>query len=75
MQATAEEQLSRFNPLLSAMLPVRARIDRFKESAKEFYFEVVLSFQEQTLPRDIPSSFGWINSMDFYRFAEEGPLE
>ncbi len=33
--------------------------------------EIFLSFQEQTLPEDIPSSFDWINSVDFYRFVEE----
>jgi hypothetical protein len=26
----------------------------------------------QSLPTDIPSSFGWINTIDFYRFVEEG---
>jgi hypothetical protein len=26
----------------------------------------------QSLPTDIPSSFGWINTIDFYRFMEEG---
>jgi hypothetical protein len=34
--------------------------------------EVYLSFQEQTLPQDIPSSFEWINTVDFYRFLQEG---
>jgi hypothetical protein len=33
--------------------------------------EIFLSFQEQTLPQDIPSSFDWINSVDFYRFMEQ----
>jgi hypothetical protein len=32
--------------------------------------EVSLSFKDQTLPTDIPSSFAWINSVDFYRFVE-----
>jgi hypothetical protein len=30
--------------------------------------EVYLSFQEQTLPQDIPSSFEWINTIDFFHF-------
>ena len=30
--------------------------------------EVYLSFMEETIPEDIPSSFGWINTVDFYRF-------
>jgi hypothetical protein len=34
--------------------------------------EVYLSFQEQTLPQDIPSSFEWINTIDFFHFLKEG---
>jgi hypothetical protein len=30
--------------------------------------EIKLSFKEQTIPKDIPSSFAWINTIDFYRF-------
>jgi hypothetical protein len=30
--------------------------------------EIKLSFKEQTIPTDIPSSFAWINTIDFYRF-------
>jgi hypothetical protein len=32
--------------------------------------EIKLSFKEQTIPKDIPSSFGWINTIDFYRFIK-----
>lgn len=32
--------------------------------------EIKLSFKEQTIPRDIPSSFDWINTIDFYRFMK-----
>jgi hypothetical protein len=39
------------------------------------YYELFLSFKEQTLPQDIPSSFEWINRVDFYRFAEQGAQE
>lgn len=34
--------------------------------------EVNLSFMEQSLPEDIPSSFSWINTVDFYAFIWEG---
>jgi len=30
--------------------------------------DVALSFMQQTIPEDIPSSFGWINTLDFYAF-------
>jgi len=29
-------------------------------------------YLEQTLPENIPSSFDWINSVDFYSFAYQG---
>jgi hypothetical protein len=35
--------------------------------------EIQLSFKEQSIPADIPSSFGWINTIDFYRFMKGGP--
>jgi hypothetical protein len=34
--------------------------------------QVDLRILGQSLPTDIPSSFGWINTIDFYRFMEEG---
>jgi hypothetical protein len=33
--------------------------------------EIKLSYKEQTIPKNIPSSFAWINSIDFYRFIED----
>lgn len=34
--------------------------------------EIYLSFREQPLPQDIPSSFDWINTVDFYKLMQEG---
>ena len=34
--------------------------------------QVNLRILGQSLPTDIPSSFGWINTIDFYRFMDEG---
>jgi hypothetical protein len=34
--------------------------------------EVYLSFMEETIPEEIPSSFSWINTVDFYRFMGRG---
>jgi len=34
--------------------------------------QVNLRILGQSLPTDIPSSFGWINTIDFYSFVEEG---
>jgi hypothetical protein len=37
--------------------------------------EIRLSFKEQTIPTEIPSSFEWINTIDFYRFMKGGPAK
>jgi hypothetical protein len=34
--------------------------------------QVNLRILGQSLPTDIPSSFGWINTIDFYTFVDEG---
>jgi hypothetical protein len=34
--------------------------------------EISLRYLEQTLPENIPSSFDWINSVDFYSFVYQG---
>ena len=34
--------------------------------------EISLRYLEQTLPENIPSSFGWINRLDFYSFVRQG---
>jgi len=34
--------------------------------------EISLRYLEQTLPENIPSSFDWINSVDFYSFIHQG---
>jgi hypothetical protein len=35
------------------------------------YAEVYFHFFEKSLPEDIPSSFGWINTVDLYQFLDE----
>jgi len=61
--------------LLSEIESFKGSLRKLETDRRYAYFEVVLSFQEQTLPQDIPSSFEWINTIDFYYFAEEGPQE
>jgi len=34
--------------------------------------EIYLSFMEKSLPQDIPSSFEWVNTVDFYNLMQEG---
>jgi hypothetical protein len=59
--------------LLTELESFKGSLRKLETDRRYAYFEVVLSFQEQTLPQDIPSSFVWINTIDFYYFAEEGP--
>jgi len=35
--------------------------------------EISLRYLEQTVPENIPSSFDWINGVDFYSFIDQGP--
>ena len=49
----------------------KGRLRKLEADRRFAYGEVHLSFKEQTLPEDIPSSFGWINTIDFYRFMQK----
>jgi vacuolar-type H+-ATPase subunit I/STV1 len=51
---------------LSATLQ-RLNVDRTFSRA-----EISLRYLEQTVPENIPSSFDWINGVDFYSFIERG---
>ncbi len=46
----------------------KGRLRKLETDRKFAVGEIKLSFKEQTLPEDIPSSFEWINTIDFYRF-------
>jgi hypothetical protein len=57
--------------LLREIEGLKGRLLRLDNDRRFAYAEVSLSFKEQTLPEDIPSSFEWINTVDFYRFVRE----
>ena len=61
--------------LLSELEGFKGSLRKLDVYRRYAYFEVVMSFKEQAIPQDIPSSFGWINTIDFYRFAEGGTWE
>jgi hypothetical protein len=54
-------------------------IEELKIKLRKIYIDrayalatIHLNFFQQSIPQDIPSSFGWINSLDFYTFIKEG---
>jgi hypothetical protein len=74
-QADAEGTLAIEQELLSLIEEVeglKARLQALSLDQLYARVEIALSFQESPLPKDIPSSFGWINQVSFYSFVEEG---
>ena len=57
--------------LVNEIESLKGRLRKLETDRRLARGEIFLSFQEQTLPEDIPSSFDWINSVDFYLFMEE----
>jgi len=58
--------------LLKEIEDLKGRLRRLENDIRFARAEIYLSFMEQTLPQTIPSSFAWINSIDFYGFVEGG---
>jgi hypothetical protein len=50
----------------------RGLIRRMEHDRKMAMIEVSLSFRQQTIPDYLPSSFTWVNSVDFYDFMNSG---
>ncbi len=74
-QADAAGTLAIEQELLSLIEEVeglKARLQALSLDQLYARVEIALSFQESPLPKDIPSSFGWINQVSFYSFVEEG---
>jgi hypothetical protein len=58
--------------LMGEIESLTGELRKLEQDRRYMVAEVLLSFQDQTLPRDIPSSFRWINQVDFYRYMEGG---
>jgi len=58
--------------LLSEIENLKGRLRKLTVDRAFARADVSLRFMERSLPTDIPSSFGWINSIDFYEFMRRG---
>jgi hypothetical protein len=56
--------------LLGEIEALKGRLRKLENDRRLAKAEIQLNFLEQALPEDIPSSFYWINGIDFYRFME-----
>ncbi len=58
--------------LLQEIENLKGRLRKLSTDIRFAHAEIHLSFIEQTLPQDVPSSFQWINTIDFYGFVQGG---
>ena len=58
--------------LLTEIEQLKGRLRKLTVDRAYALSQVNLRILGQSLPTDIPSSFGWINTIDFYAFVDEG---
>jgi hypothetical protein len=58
--------------LLGEIESLKGKLRKLETDRYYAYINLNLSFLKQALPENIPSSFTWINSVDFYSFIQEG---
>ena len=58
--------------LLTEIEQLKGRLRKLTVDRAYALAQVNLRILGQSLPTDIPSSFGWINTIDFYRFMDQG---
>lgn len=63
-----EQEVSR---LMEEIERLEGELRRLQRDISFARVEMNLTFQGQELPVDIPSSFAWIDQVDFYRYMEE----
>ena len=56
--------------LLTELESMRGRLNKIKVDTAMAWAQVSFTFKDESLPQDIPSSFAWINHIDFYRFLQ-----
>ena len=57
--------------LLREIESMKGRLNRVKTDVRMARARVSFTFHDESLPSDIPSSFEWVNHVDFYRFVQE----
>lgn len=58
--------------ILRELEDLKGRLKLLNQNRTYAYAEVALSFQTQTLPEKLPSSFEWLSKLDFYSFIQRG---
>jgi hypothetical protein len=58
--------------LLGEIEQLKGRLNRLEVDRRMALAEVSFRFQEQSIPTDIPSSFDWINTIDYFSFMQGG---
>ena len=58
--------------LLRELENLKGRLKMLNQNRAYAYAEVYLSFQTQSLPEKLPSSFEWLSGLDFYSFIQRG---
>ncbi len=59
------------NKLMSEIENMTGRLRKLRTELSFPLVTVDLGFRSQSIPENLPSSFDWINTMDFYRFVGE----
>ena len=73
-QADVEGTLAIEKEINKLMTEIENMTGRLRKLRTELSFPLVtveLGFRSQSIPENLPSSFDWINTMDFYRFVGE----
>jgi hypothetical protein len=58
--------------LVKEIEELKGKLKKIENDRKNVSASIAFSFKKSPIPEKKPSSFGWINSLDFYRFKQEG---
>jgi hypothetical protein len=58
--------------LLNEIEEMKGKLNKLNVDRRFAYVEIYFTFKKSALPQNVPSSFAWINTLDLYRFKQEG---
>ncbi len=58
--------------ILRELEDLKGRLKMLNQNRTFAYADIALTFQTQTLPEQIPTSFKWLSTLDFYSFIQRG---